>query len=59
MADDITPTQPSATSLRVNPPPEDKRREKQKKQQSDTENEHDNEEKPNRPAHHGLFDEYV
>jgi hypothetical protein len=59
MAEDITPTQPSTTSLRVNPPPEDKRRDKQKKQQNETENEHDNDEKTNRPPRHGLFDEYV
>lgn len=58
MADDIRPTQPSAPSLPVNSPPEDKRREKQKQQKQDTEHEHDDEKTP-RPPHQGLFDEYV
>lgn len=59
MADDIRPTQPSAPSLPVNPPPEDKRRDKKKKQDQETEHEQDDNEKPHNPSHHGLFDEYV
>ena len=60
MADDIRPTQPTAPSLPVIPPPEDKRREKQKKrQQEETEHEHDNDDEPHTPPHNGLFDEYV
>ena len=60
MADDIRPTQPTAPSLPVIHPPEDKRREKQKKrQQKETEHEHDNDDEPHTPPHNGLFDEYV